>query len=70
MQTTQSTPRPRPRMPITSALHQARPARELAKRAGHSRPSMSLDVYSHVMPVDEAPAERLLSSTRAGGVLA
>ena len=26
------------------------PARELAERAGHSRPSMSLDVYSHVMP--------------------
>ena len=29
------------------------PARELAERAGHSRPSMSLDVYSHVMPPDE-----------------
>ena len=29
------------------------PARELAERAGHSRPSMSLDVYSHVMPADE-----------------
>ena len=27
------------------------PARELAERAGHSRPSMSLDVYSHV-PAD------------------
>ena len=25
------------------------PARELAERAGHSRPSMSLDVYSHVL---------------------
>jgi integrase len=32
------------------------PARELAERAGHSRPSMSLDVYSHVMPADEVPA--------------
>lgn len=30
------------------------PAAELARRAGHSRPSMSLDVYSHVMPVAEA----------------
>jgi len=34
------------------------PARELAERAGHSRPSMSLDVYSHVMPADEIPADR------------
>ncbi len=33
------------------------PARELAERAGHSRPSMSLDVYSHVMPADEIPAK-------------
>jgi integrase len=29
------------------------PARELAERAGHSKPSMSLDVYSHILPVDE-----------------
>lgn len=34
------------------------PARELAERAGHSRPSMSLDVYSHVMPADEVPVDR------------
>ncbi len=34
------------------------PARELAERAGHARPSMSLDVYSHVMPADEVPIER------------
>ncbi len=34
------------------------PARELAERAGHARPSMSLDVYSHVMPPDELPIER------------
>ena len=37
------------------------PARELAERAGHSRPSMSLDVYSHVMPADEVAVERVLS---------
>lgn len=37
------------------------PARELAERAGHSRPSMSLDVYSHVMPADELPNERFLA---------
>jgi integrase len=34
------------------------PARELAERAGHSRPSMSLDVYTHVMSVAEVPEER------------
>lgn len=34
------------------------PARELAERAGHARPSMSLDVYSHVMPPDEVATER------------
>lgn len=37
------------------------PARELAERAGHARPSMSLDVYSHVMPPDELASERVLS---------
>jgi integrase len=35
------------------------PARELAARAGHSRASMTLDVYSHVMPLDEASMESL-----------
>jgi len=34
------------------------PARELAERAGHTRPSMSLDVYSHVMPADEIAEDR------------
>jgi integrase len=37
------------------------PARELAERMGHSKPSMSLDVYTHVMAPDEVPAERFLS---------
>ena len=41
------------------------PARELAERAGHSKPSMSLDVYSHVMPADEVPVERLEALIRA-----
>ncbi|MBA2359398.1 MAG: site-specific integrase [Actinobacteria bacterium] len=36
------------------------PARELAERAGHARPSMSLDVYSHVMPPDEIAADKFL----------
>jgi integrase len=43
------------------------PARELAERAGHSKPSMSLDVYTHVMPVDEVPTERFLSLLTAEG---
>ena len=30
------------------------PARELSERAGHSKPSITLDVYSHTMPLDEA----------------
>jgi integrase len=29
------------------------PARELAARAGHSRASLSLDVYSHVVAPDD-----------------
>jgi integrase len=37
------------------------PARELAERAGHSRPSMSLDVYSHVMPANEVKPAKVLS---------
>jgi integrase len=37
------------------------PARELAERMGHSKPSMSLDVYTHVMPPDEVEAERVLA---------
>jgi integrase len=32
---------------------------ELAERLGHARPSMSLDVYSHVDPLSEIPAHEL-----------
>ena len=39
------------------------PARVLAERAGHSKPSMSLDVYSHVMPLDEIPEDPRSSSS-------
>lgn len=35
------------------------PAKELAARAGHSRASMTLDTYSHVMPLDEASRDEL-----------
>jgi integrase len=40
-------------------------ARELAERAGHARASITLDVYSHVMPLDEAPLETLTAVARA-----
>jgi integrase len=36
------------------------PARELAERAGHARASMSLDVYSHVMPPEEVGVDKFL----------
>jgi integrase len=39
-------------------------ARELAERAGHARASMSLDVYSHVMAVDEVTADQLKAAIR------
>jgi integrase len=43
---------------ITIWHHEGIPARVLAERAGHARASMSLDAYSHVMPLDEVPIER------------
>ena len=44
-----------------SGISPASRARELAERAGHARPSMSLDVYSHVMPPDEIASDRVLA---------
>ena len=35
------------------------PVKELAARAGHARASMTLDVYSHVMPLEEVSTESL-----------
>jgi integrase len=35
------------------------PVKELAARAGHARASMTLDVYSHVMPLEEVSTEFL-----------
>jgi integrase len=34
-------------------------ARDLAERAGHAKASMSLDVYSHIMPTTEVPEDHL-----------
>jgi integrase len=36
------------------------PVKQLSERVGHARASMTLDVYSHVMPLDEVPIEELL----------
>ena len=40
------------------------PARELASRMGHSNPSMSLDVYTHVMAPEEAAFETVSALIR------
>lgn len=37
------------------------PAKELAARAGHTRASTTLDVYSHVMPLEEVDKEALMT---------
>jgi integrase len=42
------------------------PAKELAERVGHARASMSLDVYSHVMPLDEVMVEQCVAILRSG----
>jgi integrase len=39
----------------------------ISDRVGHARASMTLDVYSHVMPLDEVPAEKLLSLLASAG---
>jgi integrase len=49
---------------ITIWHHGGVPARVLAERAGHARASMSLDVYSHVMPLDEIPTSACLELLR------
>jgi integrase len=40
-------------------------ARELADRAGHSDPWMTLNVYSHVMPLEEVSKEQFLAVLKA-----
>jgi integrase len=44
---------------ITIWHHAGIPARVLAERAGHARASMTLDVYSHVMPLEEVELEAI-----------
>jgi integrase len=39
-------------------------ARELAERMGHSKASMSLDVYTHTMAPDEIPEDTYVQALR------
>jgi integrase len=41
------------------------PARELAERMGHSKASMSLDVYTHVMAPEEAETDWIVALVEA-----
>jgi integrase len=41
------------------------PARELAERMGHSKASMSLDVYTHVMAPEEVQTDRIAALVEA-----
>ena len=44
---------------------QSVPLADVAQRAGHSRASFTLDVYTHCMPGDELPVERYLAILEA-----
>ncbi len=52
---------------ITIWHHAGVPMREIQERVGHSRASITLDVYSHVMPVAEVPSDELRALIRHGG---
>ena len=47
--------------------HAGIPMREIQERVGHSRASITLDVYSHVMPVAEVPPDELRALIRRVG---
>jgi integrase len=49
---------------ITLWHHAGMAARTIGDRVGHTKPSMTLDVYSHVMPLSEIPADDLLAALR------
>lgn len=55
-------PPARPPAPSPLALaRQGIPAREIGDRAGQRQIAVTLDVYTHTMPLDEVSAERFLS---------
>ena len=47
---------------ITIWHHAGMPTKEIQGRVGHSRASMTLDTYAHVMPVQEVPADTFLAA--------
>ena len=42
------------------------PAREIGERVGQQQIAVTLDTYTHVMPLDEVPTERLRALLAAG----
>jgi len=52
---------------ITIWHHAGVPVKEIGERVGHTRASMTLDVYAHVVPVSEVPADDLRAFVRRGG---
>lgn len=52
---------------ITLWHHSGMPTKEIQGRVGHSRASMTLDVYAHVMPLQEVPADDLIAALRRVG---
>jgi integrase len=55
------------RSPRQSVARTGMPARELAERMGHTNASMSLDVYTQVMPPDEIAQRRSYPYSRTRG---
>ena len=52
---------------ITLWHHAGVPTKEIQERVGHARASVTLDVYAHVMPVAEVPAETFIAALRRAG---
>ena len=52
---------------ITIWHHAGMPTKEIQGRVGHARASMTLDVYAHVMPVEDVPADDLIAVLRRAG---
>jgi integrase len=52
---------------ITIWHHAGVPLKQIGDQVGHTKVSMTLDVYSHVMPVSEIPVEDLRAALRRSG---
>jgi integrase len=49
---------------ITIWHHAGMPTKQIQERVGHARASVTLDVYAHVMPVQEVPADVFIAALR------